>query len=551
MKQLRTWIASVLAVLLVSGLNAAFAETPAEAATAIVTAPAMAAEPAPMIIFNRQIFVFRASFLGIAPDVRAKRSVLRIKEILDESGAAHRIVDSMPIERGGIMLSIDGSLAFVVTPGDVDVLSDKTIEDAAKSAVKALQQVVDETAEARNLKAMLVASGYAALATLIVALVAWGLLRFQRWLRANLLILARKNVDQITIAGATVVDNQNMRPLIDRLITLLFRGAILILAYEWLSIVLARFPYTRPWGEELNHYLLSVIGNLAVGMLHALPGLGVAIIIFLIARFFIGLLSSFFERATQSSHPVSWLDRETMPTTRRLVAVGVWLFALAMAYPYLPGAETDAFKGLSVLLGLMISLGASSVVGQGAAGLILTYSRNIRVGEYVRIGDHEGTVVQMGLFTTRVRTGMGEELTLPNSMITASVTKNYSRAVIGRGYVIDTVVTIGYDTPWRQVEAMLLEAADRTQDILKKPAPHVFQTALSDYYPEYRLVAQAVPEVTHPRADVLSRLHANIQDVFNEYGVQIMSPNYRGDPAQEKLVPPDRWYSAPAKKPNA
>jgi small-conductance mechanosensitive channel len=133
-------------------------------------------------------------------------------------------------------------------------------------------------------------------------------------------------------------------------------------------------------------------------------------------------------------------------------------------------------------------------------------------------------------------------------MITATVTKNYSRTVQGPGYVVDTVVTIGYDTPWRQVEAMLLEAARRTPGVLDEPPAQVFQTALSDFYPEYRLVAQAIPSQPRPRAVLLSMLHANIQDVFNEYEVQIMSPHYLGDPEHEKRVPRDKWYAAPAKK---
>jgi small-conductance mechanosensitive channel len=194
----------------------------------------------------------------------------------------------------------------------------------------------------------------------------------------------------------------------------------------------------------------------------------------------------------------------------------------------------------------MISLGASSIVGQGASGLILTYTRTLQVGEYVRIGDNEGTVTRMGAFTTTVRTGLGEELTIPNSLITGSVTKNYSRTVRGRGYIVDTTVTIGYDTPWRQVDAMLKEAARRTPGILADPAPRVFQTALSDFYPEYRLVAQAVPSQPLPRAEVLAALHANIQDVFNEYGVQIMSPHYLGDPATAKVVKREDWHLPPA-----
>ena len=218
-----------------------------------------------------------------------------------------------------------------------------------------------------------------------------------------------------------------------------------------------------------------------------------------------------------------------------------------MAYPYLPGAQTEAFKGLSVLVGLMISLGSSNLVSQAASGLILTYGRVFRRGEYVRIGQHEGTVTDMGLFATRIRNGLGEELTLSNAAVLNESTKNYSRAVKGHGFVLDTTVTIGYDTPWRQVYALLEEAARRTPGVLVDPAPQVFQTALSDWYPQYRLVCQAIPSEPRPRALVLSVLHANIQDVFNEYGVQIMSPQYFEDPATPKIVPPEKWYAPPAK----
>jgi small-conductance mechanosensitive channel len=226
--------------------------------------------------------------------------------------------------------------------------------------------------------------------------------------------------------------------------------------------------------------------------------------------------------------------------------VAVWLFAFAMAYPYLPGAGTEAFKGVSVLVGLMISLGTSSLIGQAASGLILTYSRIYRKGEFINVGGNEGTITDLGMFTTRLRTGMGVEMTLPNSLVLGNVTKNYSRAVQGLGFVVDTKVTIGYDTPWRQVHAMLIEAALRTPGVLTEPTPKVFQTALSDFYPEYLLICQAIPSEPRPRAEVINLLHANIQDVFNEYGVQIMSPHYLGDPAQEKIVAKQDWNRPPA-----
>jgi small-conductance mechanosensitive channel len=310
--------------------------------------------------------------------------------------------------------------------------------------------------------------------------------------------------------------------------------------------MLARFPYTRPWSERLDGYLIGVVVDILQAIVGAVPGLGVAIAIFFLARSLISLIEGFLERLAVGDSPPRWLDAEAMPTTRSLAGLVIWLFALAMAYPYLPGAETEAFKGLSVLLGLMVSLGASSLVGQAAAGLIVTYTRTIRMGEYVRVGEHEGTVTELGMFTTRIRTGTGQELALPNSLITGTTIQNYSRVVQGRGFVVDTKVTIGYDTPWRQVEAMLIEAARRTPGVLPDPAPRVFQTALSDYYPEYLLVAQATAMKAKPRAETMSALHRNIQDVFNEYGVQIMSPHYMADPAATKVVPPERWHEPPA-----
>jgi small-conductance mechanosensitive channel len=324
---------------------------------------------------------------------------------------------------------------------------------------------------------------------------------------------------------------------------------MLLFTYQWLSFVLAQFPQSRVWGLQLNGYLYSVATQIMLATLNAIPGIFIAFIIFMIARFVVRALKKFFDSVAMGRTKVGWMDADVANTSRRIISVVVWVFAFAMAYPYLPGSETAAFKGISVLLGLMLSLGASSLVSQAGSGLILTYTRIYRPGEFVGIAEYEGTVTEMGLFTTRIRTGMGVELALPNSYILSNVTKNYSRAVNGVGFVVDATVTIGYDTPWRQVHAMLIEAAMRTPGIAAEPAPRVFQVALSDFYPEYRLVCHAMHFEARPRAEVITAVHANIQDVFNEYGVQIMSPHYFGDPAEEKIVATDKFYSAPAKPP--
>ena len=501
-------------------------------------------EPAPLKIANRTIITFQADLLGETPEIRAQRAENVIRQVMDSQEDPHVHLDNI---KDQYLVLMGQRRAFIVTPDDL-VDSDGSVADLADGAAARLRQVLAENHEARNLQFMLKAGGYASAATLLFL----GLLRLFGWGRARLLgwlpISVRKHTGVLRIGQTQLLDTSNLLMASRRLVDLVYWLLALLVGYEWLSFVLQRFPYTRPWGESLNQYLLNLAGYLLEAIASAIPGLVIALLIFFIARGVSAFSKRLLARLARPGN-INWLNDETLPPTTRLTSLAIWLFALAMAYPYLPGSGTEAFKGLSVLIGLMISLGATSVVGQAAAGLILTYTRTLRPGEFVRIGEHEGTVTELGMFTTSIRTGLGEVLTIPNSMITGTVTKNYSRVVQGAGYVVDATVTIGYDTPWRQVEAILLEAARRTPGVLDSPRPQVFQIALSDFYPEYRLVAQAVPSEPRPRAELLSVLHANIQDVFNEYGVQMMSPHYMSDPNHEKRVPKENWYAAPAHEP--
>ncbi|KJZ39946.1 mechanosensitive ion channel family protein [Pseudomonas fluorescens] len=508
-------------------------------------APNVVDPPAELKVANRSIMVFRATILGEAPATRVKRAKAVISDALDETGDLSVTVS--PIQNSYLVL-LGARRAFIVAPHDVDNVEFTSVQEAADSAAAKLRLVVAETQEARSLQLILRSAAVGALATVIYVVLLWGMASLRRRMMMKLPELMDRHTQALKVGRVQLVDANYLYPLVTRLLEVLRWAVVLLLTYEWLGFVLSRFPYTRPWGESLNNYLLEVAEYLLQGIVGAIPGLGVALAIYFIARGATAFSRRVLRRMAAPG-TLSWLNAETLQPTQRLTSLAIWLFALAMAYPYLPGAGTDAFKGLSVLIGLMISLGASSVVGQAAAGLILTYTRTLRPGEFVRIGEYEGTVTELGMFTTRIRTGLGEVLTVPNSMITGTVTKNYSRTVQGPGYVVDTVVTIGYDTPWRQVEAMLLEAARRTPGVLEVPPAQVFQTALSDFYPEYRLVAQAIPSQPRPRAVLLSMLHANIQDVFNEHGVQIMSPHYLGDPKDEKWVPRDKWFTAPAQEP--
>jgi len=529
-------VAAITALIALTGLPASAAEAgaslaapPALSASAPADAAGVADSAVTLMVFNRPIVRFLASLPGVPPADRARRASAEVSRILRAGGPG---VVSFEQQPSGTFVLIDDIGVFPLLPGDLR--EGQTV----KGVVRALEAAVQESREASSLRLMLTATGFALLATLFAGLLIWLLHRLRLWLRQRLVALGQRHRDRLAVGGKSLLSGDRIFRLARAFTAGVYFVLVLIVAAEWVGFVLLRFPYTRRWGEELHQSSFELAGKFATAILGALPGLAVALLILFLARAAVGLTTPFFAQVERGELSLSWLDRYTVRATRGLVHIGIWLFALAMAYPYLPGSDTEAFKGMTVLLGVMLSLGSSNFVGQGVSGLILTYSRTLHVGEYVRIAEFEGTVTEVGTFATRVRTGLGEELTLPNTLIVGAVTKNYSRVTKGVGYIVDTVMTIGYDTPWRQVHAMMIEGAKRTEGVLATPSPHVFQTALSDFYVEYRLVAQAIASQPRPRAQVMADLHANLQDVFNENGVQIMSPHYFADPATAKLVPP-------------
>ena len=503
--------------------------------------------PAPLVFQNREIIVFRATLLGHSPEERAEGALGRLQRVAREPGEKAVSVRAMEV---GNAIELDGTAVFFVTNGDVNTLLGDTLESTTQRAVASLSLALVETREARDFSAIARASALVAAATALFLLLLWIVMRATRWLAVRLLVSTRTLVGHVRIGAHAAIPPEPVARSARAAVVAFGWLAGLFLAYIWLAFSLERFPYTRPWGEQLERFLFDVLATVAGGIAGAIPGLVFVVIIVVITRALTRVVGAFLNRVEAGRVTIGWLDSDTAAPTRRILNVALWLFALAMAYPYLPGSDSEAFKGLSVLVGLMVTIGASGIVGQAASGLILVYSRALRQGEYVRIAETEGTVTQLGMFSTHIRTGLGEEVVLPNAFIVANPTRNYSRVVPGsRGFVLDTQVTIGYSTPWRQVHAMLLEAARRTPGMLSEPKPFVVQTALSDFYVEYRLVCCAGPEAPQRRALVLDALHANIQDVFNEHRVQIMSPHYMTDPEHAQIVPKEKWYESPAQPP--
>jgi small-conductance mechanosensitive channel len=517
---------------------AVLAQTPARTSVAEEILGERAGQSATVSFFNRPIVVFRARVAGRAPDERALGAGRLLHDLLAQ-GVTGPVV-AKPFENGA-MITVASRGVLLLTAADVDDLAGETVDGVAARTVDRLRQAFAEAEEARRPGVLLRAA-----ATAAVAIAAgWLALMLIGYVRRSAVGLLDTRARR-PIASLDEVSAARIRDLQGRVVRALFTGLDLVVVYGVTTFVLRQFPYTRPWGESMSGFLLSTAETLSLSAVRALPGLFTAALILVAARFLINVAGAWFTAVEHGRVHARWIYPETAQATRRLATALVWLLAIVVAYPYMPGSQTEAFKGLSVFLGLLVTFGSSGLVNQIMSGFMITYSRSLRVGDFVRIGDVEGTVTHLGVLSTKVRSIMREEITIPNAVVVSQTTTDYSRLTESDGVFTPTSVTIGYDAPWRQVHALLLLAAQRTPGLRADPAPVVLQAALEDFYVKYTLYVSLKDQAR--RAIILDALHANVQDAFNEHGVQIMSPNYVLDPAAPKVVPKAEWFAAPAQR---
>ncbi|MCC6333201.1 MAG: mechanosensitive ion channel [Myxococcales bacterium] len=308
--------------------------------------------------------------------------------------------------------------------------------------------------------------------------------------------------------------------------------------------ILVRFPWTRGAAHGLAELVLGPLKTLGGKALGAVPGVIFIGILVYLARAVLKALHLFFTAVERGNVSFKSFAPEWANPTYRLIRLLVIGLTLVIAYPYIPGSDSEAFKGLSIMVGVLLSLGGSSYVSNMIAGYTMTFRRAFRVGDRIRVGDVAGVVSETRLQVTHVRTMKNEEVVLPNSEILGSAVTNYSSLAKTQGLLLHTNVGIGYETPWRQVEAMLLLSAKRASTPEHAAGAFVLIKALGDFAVTYELNVPHADALTMDRQ--YSVLHRHVLDVFNEYGVQIMTPAYEGDPEQPKLVPRKDWFTAPA-----
>lgn len=496
--------------------------------------------PADVVFENRTIVTFRAPLGPLTPEQRARSTVNRLKAL--PVGAVIPAIQTGRVVESAMVVTVHGNPVITILEGDVDPESGLTLTQVTDRAVAKLRDAL-AARHAMNSGRFLVRASLAILAATALFLLLFLFIRIaSRRLRGFIPEPGDPRFEKFRIFGFSL--GPYAVAALERFVSVIGIALQFLAAYLWLAFCLTRFPSIRPWGEALDGYLVSTVAQLGWGALRAIPNIGIVLAIFVLTRFAARIAGAFFDSIGQRRIEVRWQHAETANATRRLVVAVIWVFGISVAYPYIPGSESLAFKGLSVFVGLMVSFGSAGIVNQVMAGLVIVYSRALKPGDFIKVNDVEGLVTDVGVLSTKVVTPKRVEITIPNAVLVGTTMTNYSSVRGDRGVILHTSVTIGYDTPWRQVHALLLRAADQTSGVRKDPRPFVLQTALSDFYVEYQLNAYIDDPTIRPA--IFSELHQHIQDAFNEFGVQIMSPHFLGQPDSKVWAPKGNWFDAPA-----
>lgn len=486
-----------------------------------------AAEPpkmpvAQVVLDGTPLFSVQEKILSLTPEDRASLISARLTRLAKN-----------PLFKAETITTVEGETTTDISAGEMIIMTvtekdaavaGKPRSDLAREYAATIRAAIEKTNYDYSVRSIVIGALYALLATAVLVFILIATTRLFPKIVAKIHSFKGTKIRTIRFQSLELLNEERI---VHFLITLarIFRILfILVLLYIYVPLVFSFFPWTRGYSAKLFEYFLLPLQKLWEGFSAYLPNIFYIAIIVLLTHFANKFCRFFFTQIENRTIIIPGFYSEWADATFKIVRFLIIAFAAVVAFPYLPGADSPAFKGISVFLGVLFSLGSTSAVANVVAGVIITYMRPFTLGDRVKIADTVGDVVEKTLLVTRIRTIKNVDITIPNAMVLGSHIINYSSSAKDYGLILHTSVTIGYDVPWRTVHELLIEAAKETENILELPAPFVFQTSLDDFYVSYEL--NAYTEKPSIMAKTYSDLHQNIQERFNEAGVEIMSPHY-------------------------
>jgi small-conductance mechanosensitive channel len=368
--------------------------------------------------------------------------------------------------------------------------------------------------------------GYTILLILIIGLVLYFVGKFFNWIKFRILKRSDKYFKGFNYNSINILTPHKQQFVLMRLFGIIKIITLIFIVYLSLPVLFSIFPATEAYTTTLLRWILTPAKLAIMGFVDFLPSLITIIVIIVIFRYSIKIIKFFFDEIKKENIKIDGFYNDWAMPTFNIIRLLMYAFMLVIIFPYLPGSDSPIFKGVSVFVGVLFSLGSSNAIANMVAGLVITYMRPFKIGDFIKIGDVSGEVIEKTALVTRIRTPKFEDITIPNATVLSSTSTNFSANTkqATNGLLIHTTVTIGYDVPWKDIHKALIDAALKTDMTEKTPEPFVLQTSLDDFYVSYQINVYTKEPTKQPR--IYSSLHQNIQDSFNAAGIEIMSPHY-------------------------
>ena len=515
----------------------------AHRALAVGSAPPVGA---PVVLHGDTLFRLYGDFGPFSPAQRASAASMRLAHFESTVGSGKARVLAVATA-GRHDLVVGDSVLMTVLDADAAAVGQPR-DSVARRYADIAQRALVGAAHERSARQLALDAAYAAAATLVLLLLLLLMSAGFPRLYSRIEAVRRARLPAIRIQQFELLSAERLSRLLLAAARTIRVALTLILLYFYVPLVLSFFPWTAALSHSIVGYALKPLVAVWTSFIGYLPDLFTIIAIVIVTRYLLVLIHAVFRAVGSGAITIRGFYPDWAEPTYRIARLCVFAFAAVVLFPHLPGAQSDAFKGISVFVGVLLSFGSSGAVGNVVAGVVLIYTRAFQLGDRVQIGETMGDVIERTLLVTRIRTIKNVEITIPNGAVLAGQVVNYSAMAASRGLIIHTSVTICYDAPWRQVHALLIEAARRTENVLAEPSPFVLQTSLDDFFVTYEV--NAYTDRPNEIADTYSLLHANIQNTFNEGGVEIMSPHYTSLRDGNRVTIPashlDPQYTAPA-----
>jgi small-conductance mechanosensitive channel len=499
----------------------------------------------PVIVQQDTLFKFYANQGLFTPKERAAVVSKRISDIISRFDFNP---DSLVLKNDTAVsvITYKTELILVINKQDA-AFSELDRPQLAASYLGILKKRAGSAFESSNIKQTIYNILEALAVLVILLLLIWGVNKIFRWLKLWLLKAWQSRVNKLAEQGAPIGYADRLLPVVTNLLRIGRWAIIILLVYLALPVAFLIFPFTKPIATELLSYVINPVKGILLAVIHYIPNLLTIVVIYMVTRYIVKLVKFIALEIANGSFTIKNFYPEWAIPTYNIIRVLLYAFMFVVIFPYLPGSDSKIFQGVTVFLGVLFSFGSSSAISNMVAGLVLTYMRPFKIGDRVKVGDITGDVIEKNLLITRIRTIKNEDITVPNSTILGGASTNYTSSSKNLGLILHTSITIGYDAPWHIIHELMINAALATDGILAEPRPFVLQTDLNDFNVTYQV--NAYTSQSHKMAIMYSNLHQNIQDKFNEAGMEIMSPHYSAIRDGNTIQIPDDYKPKDYKKP--